>query len=517
MSSTEIPDVGTLVFLSFKPLVRVLVPAGVGFALQRAGVLPGDATRSSSVLLVNFFLPCLLFSKIVPAFTPDNVPAIGPIILVAFFYQALPFVLGFFARAITPTPRRFRWGVISSCMYGNWGDLPSAVVLSITSTRPFNPSTDGDLALAYVAIFILVTYISYFPLQGIRILQIDYRRPVDAALELRYEEGEFGTVRKYLNRLLRGMPMAHELEEERERRDKREDKLDKEGRAAREDDVGGDERAVGLDSPVRPRMATCATQTGREADDGGISPALLAPPARHLDQYGTGFPILEPVPSDVARSHHSAAPTSPSMHPRAGVRIAHGIWVLIRPIFQSPPCVALLSALIISLVPSLRALFVPPKDGASFHPTAPDGDPPLAVLYDTAKFVGGASIPTGLVVLGASMGKLQVPRPIGRLPLASIVSMSAIRLVIQPIVGFYLVRALVRCGMVSADNKVLRFVMVTLSCVPTATLQVTYSILFAPPGQPNNSELVAAHLILQYIVWAFSSVILTAFSLNDIF
>jgi len=76
----------------------------------------------------------------------------------------------------------------------------------------------------------------------------------------------------------------------------------------------------------------------------------------------------------------------------------------------------------------------------------------------------------------------------------------------------------------------------TSSRSPAATLQVTYSILFAPPGQQNNSELVAAHLILQarlpslsphekwltspcaqYVVWAFSSVILTAFSLNDIF
>jgi len=253
--------------------------------------------------------------------------------------------------------------------------------------------------------------------------------------------------------------MAHELEEERQRRDKREDKLDTDGKAALEDvdGAGGDaERAVGLGATVRPRMSSCATQTGRD-DDGGISPALLTPPAQHLDQYGTGFPILEPVPSGVARSHHSAAPTSRSTHPRVGVRIAHGIWVLIRPIFQSPPCVALLSALIISLVPTLRALFVAPKDGASFHPTAPDGDPPLAVLYDTAQFVGGASIPTGLVVLGASMGKLQVPRPIGRLPLASIVSMSVIRLVIQPIVGFFLVRELVNVGMVSAENKVLRF------------------------------------------------------------
>ncbi|BGP40253.1 Protein M3 [Rhodotorula kratochvilovae] len=387
-------------------------------------------------------------------------------------------------------------------MFGNWGDLPSAIVLSITSTTPFNGTEDGNLGLAFVSIYILVVYVSSFALQGIRIVQLDYKRQIDAALELRYEDGEFGTARKYLNRLLRGRPMEHELEEERARRDKRDE-------AGAGTNVKSAKPSITVEEPPhRPRMASIATQT--DGGDGEITSVPLA-----------AFPFLEPVPSGLALSHHSsnlsAASPSPSHHPHAGIRIAHGIWVLLRPIFQSPPCLSLLSALIISLVPTLRALFVAPTDGSSFHPTAPDGDPPLAVLYDTASFVGGASIPTGLTVLGASMGKIRLPRRIGRLPLASIASMSVVRLVIQPIIGFFFVRELVRVGMVSAENKVLRFVMVTLSCVPTATLQVTYSILFAPPGQQNNSELVASHLIFQYVVWAFSSVILTAFCLNDLF
>ncbi|GAA5824939.1 hypothetical protein JCM3770_006712, partial [Rhodotorula araucariae] len=479
----------TLVWLSVKPLIRVLIPIGVGFTLQRMGSLPQDATRSSSLLLVNLFLPCLLFSKIVPSFTSDNVPAIGPIILTAFFYQAVPLLLGILARAVTPTPRRWRWGVLSSYMFGNWGDLPSAVVLSITSTPPFNGAGDGDLGLAFVSVFILVVYISSFALQGIRIVQLDYTRQIDAALELRYEDGDFGTARKYLNRLLRGRPMAHELDEERARRDKRDDA----GTAGK---AFADDKAV-QESPQRPRMVSTSMQTDGD-DHGEITTVPL-----------TEFPLLEPVPSGLSLSHHSShlSAAAPSSHPRAAARIAYGVWSLIRPIFQSPPCIALLSALVISLVPTLRALFVAPTDGSSFHPTAPDGDPPLAVLYDTASFVGGASIPTGLTVLGASMGKIRLPRPIGRLPLASIASMSFVRLVIQPIIGFYFVRELVRVGMVSAEKKVLRF----------ATLQVTYSILFAPPGQQNNSELVAAHLVFQYLVWAFSSVILTAFCLNDLF
>jgi hypothetical protein len=41
--------------------------------------------------------------QIVPSFTPEDVHALGHIILAAFFYQALPGILGVLARYITVT------------------------------------------------------------------------------------------------------------------------------------------------------------------------------------------------------------------------------------------------------------------------------------------------------------------------------------------------------------------------------------------------------------------------------
>ncbi|POY75231.1 hypothetical protein BMF94_1863 [Rhodotorula taiwanensis] len=92
------PSVNELVWLSVKPLIRILIPAATGFTLLKRGVFPPDGTRSASLLLLNFLLPCLLFSKIVPSFTSENVHALGPIILAAFFYQALPGAFGIFVR-----------------------------------------------------------------------------------------------------------------------------------------------------------------------------------------------------------------------------------------------------------------------------------------------------------------------------------------------------------------------------------------------------------------------------------
>lgn len=58
--------------------------------------------------------------------------------------------------------------------------------------------------------------------------------------------------------------------------------------------------------------------------------------------------------------------------------------------------------------------------------------------------------------------------------------------------------------------------MVLFSCVPTATQQMTYQLVFAPPGQESNADLLAAYLLMQYVIWAFSSVLLTAFSLHSL-
>ncbi|GAA5820326.1 hypothetical protein JCM11251_005576 [Rhodosporidiobolus azoricus] len=511
----SIPSTGVLIWLAVKPLIRVLVVVGLGFTLQILKILPPDGTRTLALFQIRVALPCLLFAKIVPSFTHDNISALGPIILTGFFYQALPAALGLLARAVTPTPRRFRYGMIAAYAFGNWGDLPFSMVASVAASAPFNGEVDEDLGSAYVAIFILVNYISLFPLQGLKLCEWDYTRPISADLERRYEDGEFGAARRWLNRLWRGQGMKHEVEEERKR--------------LREGQVTGEEKKEGMgkeieqggkegDGPTKrsPRMITSGTQTRGEEDDIVIAPPANLPPAT------PDFPLLEPHPSHLTRTLSRRSASSPSSTdqppPGPSERVLLSIWALFRPLVTSPPTVALLVALVISLVPTLRALFVLPEDSnASFQPTAPDGDPPLAILYDTADFIGGASIPIGLSVLGASMAKLKIPRPITLLPLSSVLAMAVIRLALVPIIGYFFVEQLVKSGMVARDNAVLRFVLTLLSCVPTATTQVAYTQIFAPPGTESNADLIAAYLIMQYLFWAFSNVILTAVSLNSIF
>ena len=83
-----------------------------------------------------------------PSLGPNNISALGPIVLTAFFYQLLAGALGAVVRALTPTPRRFRWGMFSAYLFSNWGDLPTAVLQTLTASEPFQGAEDESLAIA---------------------------------------------------------------------------------------------------------------------------------------------------------------------------------------------------------------------------------------------------------------------------------------------------------------------------------------------------------------------------------
>lgn len=117
-----VKEAATRVLETERPLSQV-IPAGLGFWLTRAGLFPVPASRGASVLILNVFLPNLLFSKIVPSITPENAKAIGPIFLVGFVYIIISLLLGVLVRVTFRTPRNFRWGILAAA---TWSKCVSA-------------------------------------------------------------------------------------------------------------------------------------------------------------------------------------------------------------------------------------------------------------------------------------------------------------------------------------------------------------------------------------------------------
>jgi hypothetical protein len=73
---------------------------------------------------------------------------------------------------------------------------------------------------------------------------------------------------------------------------------------------------------------------------------------------------------------------------------------------------AIAFVIVISL---MKVLFLPPSTRfhLDFRPTVPDGKPPLALILDTASFVGGVSVPIGLICLGSECPRAPARRLAG--------------------------------------------------------------------------------------------------------
>lgn len=78
----------------------------------------------------------------------------------------------------------------------------------------------------------------------------------------------------------------------------------------------------------------------------------------------------------------------------------------------TPVSIAILIAIPCGIISPLKALFVPVTGWTGDRvPNAPDGNPPLAFIIETAAFIGSVSIPAALILLGASFARLTVSLP----------------------------------------------------------------------------------------------------------
>ena len=77
-------------------------------------------------------------------------------------------------------------------------------------------------------------------------------------------------------------------------------------------------------------------------------------------------------------------------------------------------------------------------------------------------------MPLALVLLGASFARIQLPRPLTRLPLMAMALCALVKMALLPVIGVLLVQAMVRAGMISKDAKAERFVAMLLSGTPGA-------------------------------------------------
>ncbi|KAG8745445.1 Protein M3 [Ceratobasidium sp. 414] len=415
------PDASTLIWISAKPLLKLIITTSFGYFLTKADLFGTVAARGAGQVMLNIFLPSLLFSKIVPGFTTQNIVALGPLILVACIYQVYGFLVAWTVRKVFWVPRRFHNGILAAGTWSNWGDLPTAVIMSMTASAPFSKG-DSDVAVAYISAFILVFFITLFPFGGHRLIAKDYAdgaMPADADDDDIPESALARMRRRWAN--TRTIIRTHRS-------------TTWVGSEVQRGDQVVQEKDLEIASP-RPQPLTRHVSFGPSeptAYGGGQSTCpptstYASPAPTVVDGITTTLSQAPGLPTHKETSSSSEAESQSQPKPGRLRRALLLVWAFLTSL-ASPPTITMVVAFVIALVPTLKALFITPAAGSSVHiAPAPDGLPPLNFIIDTATFIGGGSIPLGLICLGSALARLQVPKPFSRAPLGAITVFSILK------------------------------------------------------------------------------------------
>ncbi|RPD77175.1 auxin efflux carrier [Lentinus tigrinus ALCF2SS1-7] len=539
-----------LIYSGIMPLIKTFAALLCGYVLVRMDMFPPAASRGASLISMNVALPALIFANIVPSFTPSNVSAMGPVVLIAMVYMLMGFVMGIIIRELCYVPRNFWQGIVIMTGMSNWGNLPNAIVMSVTKLPPFDPATDPALGVSYVSIFTVCYHIVFWMCGAASSLSWDYLPGVpqgeEAERRVSWKEKPIG---RLVARMLRlssppPAPLPSELaikdEEAFPSRDEKGSIETSEQSSVQSPRIvvveePQEENDVQLTSRISP-LGMSNNQTRRltivippSPRRGSVPPTPMRPSVPPTPRFATApsSPLRSVYPISPARSIAAITPirtihsihsledpvaiaalieqSAPPQHRSRIARFFAPFAALLKPV-----TISLAISLPIALITPLKALFVDAtaQGGPDWH--GPDGRPPLAFVMDSAQFIDTIAVPLTLILLGASFARIQLPNPLSRLPIMAMLSVTLAKMVILPVIGVVVVEAMVRGRLIPEDAKAEKFVAMLLSGTPAAVNQMIVSSLYAPDGDVDT---LSAFLLVQYVFMSIASAALTAVAL----
>lgn len=164
-----------------------------------------------------------------------------------------------------------------------------------------------------------------------------------------------------------------------------------------------------------------------------------------------------------------------------------------------PASMSVIISLVIAFIPWVKALFVTTKHTPKIR-QAPDGQPVLNFMIDFTSYVGSAAVPFGLMLLGATLGRLKIGKLYPGFWKAA-VTLVILRQCVMPIFGVLWCDRLVKAGWLDwKSDRMLLFVIAIDWALPSMTTMIYFTASYTPVDclEPIQMECVSFFLMIQY-------------------
>lgn len=506
----------------------------MGFWLARKNILTVSTCRDLSDAVVTAIMPCLIFHNIVSNLKSSDIKFIG----IVFFEGTVLFAAGGLLALATyfvcKSPKRWFGGLISVGLFPNISDLPIAYLQTLSKTGSLFSVEQGNEGVAYVCIFLASQVFYQFSLGLYRLIQYDFRDQLDdpesavasnektsndaveATAKLENQDDTSLLLLAEDNRSL----ASSELAPKQIRSPSEGNSISNEvGSDALErltttgaNSISSENRSIasGIHTTsslgrVSSRQVDLRKQKSQDIKDvineysefdRLRSREIEAPP---MQPYDNAVAPVDVPPQEMEPETESFGKKVRAYLKQMGKN------------FCTPNSLALISSLIIAMSPPLKALFV----HTWFKmPNAPDQQPPLSFVIDITSYVGAASVPIGLLLLGATIARLKVKKVVPGF-WKTVVMITACRLIILPIFGVGMTTGLANAGWFDG-NTLLRFVSVLEFGLPNATALIYFTAFHTDPLSEDHLQMdcLALCLICQYCVLFITLPFLVTFTLK---
>lgn len=493
---------GDIIWTCFKPMIKIYLIIGTGFGLAKINILSVEATRAISDIVLTLLMPCLAFSKIVANIEDSDIKNVAIVCLSSVLISGTGLFGAFVVSKTMPVPRQWRGGILAGGMFGNISDLPIAYIQTLDQGLVFTPE-EGNKGVANVIIFLAMFLLCLFNLGGFRLIESDFKyqdeesasteaenyEPTqqlsipeeNSSSEISGKEGS-GQVQQPPKSVTRSEALSRSVSNNHPpsiasnpttvaSSPNEYNEVDRQPLAYTQNSRTGS---------LRPRRSS-VTESIRSIDRREMPPEDVTHLIReysNVDQYGhrrkstttarrtsDEFDEVSRAPtggqssmdrvrsSTLTRMLTSDATVGKEDIEESGkgslpkwmrkVRITKYLVFFLKNCLR--PCsMAVIIALTIAFIPWVKALFV---SGSSVPhiSQAPDRQAPLSFFMDYTSYIGAASVPFGLLLLGATLGRLKIKKLHPGF-WKSAVLLVCLRLVIMPILGVLWCNRLVRAG-----------------------------------------------------------------------